>query len=603
MAQLDALLVYVVTTTAPDDFARRPQLGLYYIAQYATSHGYSVKVDNLCSNDLVGPRLVRLLRKNKCRLLGFYVDQENLWDLRRILPSLCEAVPDVRIVVGGPQVTADPYTVMERLPDVACAVIGDGELPFLQLLECQNFDEVSLDRCESLVYRSKEGMKETPICTIVNDLDIYPIPRRRELTVDEEFEFAPAMISGRGCPGRCAFCFEGSQSRHLKKLRLHSVDRFMEEFEYLTTSFDHSYICILDDTFVSNHKRLREICHRLIDKYDDRVKWYCEGRVDTLARHKDLMPLMIDAGLVRLQIGGESGNQAVLDAYRKGITLEQILDVVDQAHDNGLLSMHANFIIGGAHETKQTFEDTRNLAVELLRRAPGCAAVGASYFTPYPQTPMYDDPESYGIEIIDDEVLTGAGDRHAFCRTKELSRFEIIEMWHQYRSDTSNAMAALCKTLSRSDVVRQFEAYYKLGLATDWYDMLNVSGGLSRYFKATMTLNAKTLPQVKSGDFARAYPVRTVELVASRDKRFIVPLYTDQVRELDSLESILIELSAGKLTLDEIVKMVEVRLGLVDELDVRHTIIEKFKSFDEDFLVYWNTDERELIEDGEQDLA
>ena len=51
--KFDALLVYVEASPHPWFLSRRRQLGLYYVAQHATDAGFSVRVENLSSNDEV----------------------------------------------------------------------------------------------------------------------------------------------------------------------------------------------------------------------------------------------------------------------------------------------------------------------------------------------------------------------------------------------------------------------------------------------------------------------------------------------------------------------------------------------------------------------
>jgi anaerobic magnesium-protoporphyrin IX monomethyl ester cyclase len=167
----------------------------------------------------------------------------------------------------------------------------------------------------------------TPPRRQIEQLDRLSIPERRKLSVDPE-TVNPMMITGRGCVGKCAFCYESTQAEHGKHLRLPSVERSLKEFDYLVQEFKNSYIMIVDDAFVSNAKRLTEFCNQLFYRYNGEVKWFCESRVDILARNPELLPLMIKAGLIRLQVGGESGNQHILDLYGKGTTLQQMRTVV-----------------------------------------------------------------------------------------------------------------------------------------------------------------------------------------------------------------------------------------------------------------------------------
>ncbi len=598
---LDALLAYVEAEPTTWMYSRRPQLGLYYLAQHAADAGYRVQVDNLSANDFVTERIVRLLRAHSCGILGLYVDHDNSWTLRRILPEIKGRIPDLVVLLGGPQVTADPEATLDRIPEALCGALGEGEETFVEILAMPALTPDALRCCPGLVVRTDAGLVRTAPRLPVDPLDRLSIPRRRELTVGGAYPFLPTMIAGRGCTGHCAFCYEGRAGRTGKRLRLHSAQRCIEEFVYLAEHLKQGYLCILDDTFVADARRLREFCNALIAKYHGRIKWFCEARVDTLTRFPDLLPLMVEAGLLRLQVGGESGCQSVLDAYRKGITLDQIRSAVESARTSGLLSLYVNFIIGGARETHETYSRTRDFALELLRMAPGCAAVGGSYFTPYPGTAMDEHPEEFGIRIVDREVVTGMGDKHVFCRTEELSRFQILEYGHDFQKGVADTMRELCKQLPYDVIRKQFQAYYDHDLATEWYESLTENPSLANYFHSIVGGRAKTLDDI-AWRKTTAYPMRVVDLVASKDGKYLLPLSTGGVHELDELESTIMELSSGKLSLDDVVEVVSAELPGVDEASVRLSIMDRYANLSNEYLVVWKTSRRKRHKGGDPSI-
>lgn len=85
--------------------------------------------------------------------------------------------------------------------------------------------------------------------------------------------------------GKCAFCYEGS--REHTKLRIRNIDSCIEEIDYLIRTYHVKYINIVDDTFVLNRVRTEEFCNKLIEKYNGKVKWYCEARADVLSKNID----------------------------------------------------------------------------------------------------------------------------------------------------------------------------------------------------------------------------------------------------------------------------------------------------------------------------
>ncbi len=516
---LDALLVHIQAASMPWMFQRQAQLGLYYLAQHATDKGFRVLVDNLSSNDHVVRRLSRILNERTCRLIGFYVDQDNLWTLRRILTPLKRLMPDLKVVLGGPQVTTDPEFTLNNIPEALCGVVGEGEETFAELLSLPNLSSENLEKCRGLIINVDGIIVKTEPRELIEPLDRLSIPQRKKLSIDPKTVGA-TMITGRGCIGHCAFCYEGGHHEHGKKIRLHSVKRSLEEFDYLVREFDRSYITIVDDSFVTNVSRLKEFCKEVKAKYGDKIKWFCESRVDVLAKNPDLLPTMIEAGLIRLQVGGESGNQHILDLYGKGTTLEQMHTVVESAKKNGLLSIYANFIVGGACETQETYRKTRDFALGLLDLAPGCMEVGSSFYTPYPGTRMFEKPEAFGIEVVDREVVTGAGDEHAFCKTQELSRFDILAINLDFKRSVSQKMKELCKQLPFEVIKKHFQAFHNWNLSTEWYEVLVGDQSRYAYFKSILSGGAKDFADIAQQNFSEAYPWRTIDLVTSENGKY-----------------------------------------------------------------------------------
>lgn len=65
----------------------------------------------------------------------------------------------------------------------------------------------------------------------------------------------------------------------------------------------------------------------------------------------------------------------------------------------GIHGITGNFIIGGAHESKESLAESKKLAKEMIHRAKGIIELYTVYFAPYPNTKMVREPENFGIQI------------------------------------------------------------------------------------------------------------------------------------------------------------------------------------------------------------
>jgi anaerobic magnesium-protoporphyrin IX monomethyl ester cyclase len=299
--------------------------------------------------------------------------------------------------------------------------------------------------------------------------------------------------------------------------------------------------------------------------------------------------LMVEAGLVRLQIGGESGDQRILDVYDKGVRLKEIVAVVEQATSADLLSILVNFIVGGAFETLETYERTREFALDLLRRAPGRAAVGKSFYTPYPGTPIYEDPGSYGLQVLDWDAVTGQIDKHVFCRTEQLSRQQILALGQDFDEQKDETMRELALRLPSELIERHFRAEHRWALSTEWHEFLARDPAMRNYFHAVVRVGALGLQQAEARAFAGCYPMRTVEPVSPTGQNYAIQGLLGREQHLEPLESLVFELSAGKLSFEEILSRIADRLSVRDATDLRDEIVACYRRFDRDYLVVWPT--------------
>jgi len=168
-----------------------------------------------------------------------------------------------------------------------------------------------------------------------------------------------------------------------------------------------------DETFTANRRRVIDICKGIVER-GHKFSWICNARVDTV--DEEMLRYMKAAGCHLIKFGVESGNQEVLDAIRKGITLEQTHQAFEWCNSVGI-STHAHFMVGSPGETHSSLQDTLNLAIEI---EPTTATFGIC--TPYPGTPLFrevakKDPSIRdGSENAQMERLHVQGDfNHLYC--------------------------------------------------------------------------------------------------------------------------------------------------------------------------------------------
>src|SRR5690606_23161367 len=128
--------------------------------------------------------------------------------------------------------------------------------------------------------------------------------------------------------------------------------------------------------------------------------FFCEGRAEVITRHPDMVDMMVEAGMARLQIGIETGNQKMMDEYDKHLQVEQVWQTVEHCNKVGGLTVAGNFILGGPRETEETFQETMEFVTGLLKAAPGVFECVNSFLCPLPGTPLAYNPEAFGLKVL-----------------------------------------------------------------------------------------------------------------------------------------------------------------------------------------------------------
>jgi anaerobic magnesium-protoporphyrin IX monomethyl ester cyclase len=547
--KLDALLVRIRTLNHfTRGYMEDEQLGLLYIATYCRRHGYAVGV--LDEYSFTPQLLEKTLSESGARVVGFYCDHENTSAVIRSIQWI-KSRSDVLCVAGGPQVSAAPWNarIFAESP-VDIAVAGEGEDAFLAILGCFAKQDPALEDIAGISYRVNGGIRTTEPRPPVKDLDRFPFPDRNLNYYGKKMEGAENLVTSRGCPSRCAFCFEGRPVG----VRVRSVENVLEEVEMLLRERRMEYVAILDDLFTIDYKRVAAICDgfRALQRKYHKFYWFCEGRVDVISRHPEMAPAMREAGLIRLQIGVESGSQKVLDAYNKGITLDEIRQCVDICYDADILSVVGNVILGGALEDRETFNDTLAFTCELMDRAPGCYDFNTTILTPYPGTAVYETPEKFGLKLLDRDCVTGMGDNYAFAETAALSKWEIMDCRHLFMEAVEAKAASLIGKVSEGRRLRHFRAWYLYGIQTIWFQVFSTQKRLYNYYGLQVSGGKKTVSSVPPEDLGRFKPIRTIGIGSSVDGRLVLPFMQPSLK-LSKTGGRILELCCGKLTVDQIV--------------------------------------------------
>ncbi len=288
------------------------------------------------------------------------------------------------VVMGGPHVSFCDGDAL-RSGAVDFVIRNEGEQSFASLVKSL-CGEMPIETVKGLSYLKNGEIERTPDQPFIEDLDSLPLPARELLPLHlygGPIEGRPttSMMTSRGCPFTCNFCSSSQLFGH--RWRTRSVESIFEEMELLHRKYRFSGLCILDDTFTLNVDRTIKLSEKLEKKRWD-LAWSALSHVRVVARNPDMFRRMARAGLRSIFIGFESGNQEVLEGYRKSATVKESYEAMKILKENAL-KVTGSFIIGALNESREMINETISFAKKLN---PDSAQF--TILTPYPGTKLYE---------------------------------------------------------------------------------------------------------------------------------------------------------------------------------------------------------------------
>jgi radical SAM superfamily enzyme YgiQ (UPF0313 family) len=368
-----------------------PIYGLGYLAAVSRDAGHTVSIFDGNHERASLEHYYEAVRLFRPDLLGFTVMCTGFGRLIQILKYIRARGINVPMIVGGPQIAANPLEFTKYL-EVDFGCYGEGEKTLLELIDHLEEAEAWKD-IKGLVFRDRKGQyHQTPPRPLLKDLDTLPFPAY-DLMKLLDFNHTPVtwpvkklpyanIYTTRGCPFSCTFC--SSHTIWGKRMRARKPEKCVDEIQYLMREFGVREIFIGDDNFTFNKKHPMAFCEELLRRNID-IPWQCPNglRIDTL--DEELLVTMKRAGCHAIGLGIESGNDDILKTIKKNLSTALIREKLHLINKVGIRTQ-GFFILGFPHESRNQILDTIRFAIEL----PLQSSV-FSIMTPYPGSEVYED--------------------------------------------------------------------------------------------------------------------------------------------------------------------------------------------------------------------
>jgi radical SAM superfamily enzyme YgiQ (UPF0313 family) len=252
------------------------------------------------------------------------------------------------VILGGSGFSIFPQALL-HLSGADFGIQGEGEVSLPALLGALE-QRTDYSAIPGLVYRRNGSIVANPAQRL-NLAELNPATRPDSLMGYYLRETGMLNLqTQRGCSCHCEYCtyplIEGA------RFRRRPAESVADELAELHRR-GVKYVVIVDSIFNSSPEHVQQVCESILRR-NLKMRWACFLRPAGLT--VDLVQLMARAGLAHVEFGTDSFSDAVLAAYGKRFTFDDVLRSHELAWQAKVDCCHF-LICGGLGETRDTLEE------------------------------------------------------------------------------------------------------------------------------------------------------------------------------------------------------------------------------------------------------
>lgn len=355
----------VVLSTLNSKFIHS-SLALRYLKAYGEAHGQAYDIVEYTINMPV-LHILSDITEHDIDILGFACYIWNIEMTLHVVDMVKAVRPDIKIVLGGPEVSFTADELLERCPNIDYIVQGEGEEAFHALVTALQLGNDGLDpvipgvrgRRDSSILGSLEAVE-------VSDLSSIPFPYTEEDMEDLEHKII-YYESSRGCPFSCQYCLSGNKNT----VRFFPQERTLEELQWF---IDHGVkqVKFVDRTFNCAPHHHRPLMEFMRDSDTD-MNFHLEMEPELMTEWETNILCETPPGRIQIEVGVQSTHKKTLDAINRYNDWPYIQKSIRPIIQAGRTHVHMDLIVGLPHEDFKRFGQSFN---DLFSLQPHALQIG-----------------------------------------------------------------------------------------------------------------------------------------------------------------------------------------------------------------------------------
>ncbi len=336
----------ILLTTLNSKFIHS-NLAIRYLKEYVRDIVH-IKTMEFTINQQVESVVAEIFKINP-DMVGFSTYIWNIEMTMEICRILKVVLPDIKILLGGPEVSYDSVEVLQKNSFIDYIIYGEGEDSFRELIESKDLCDI-----KGLVFRNERNeIVINPPRGLLKNLDNIPSPYDN---VGDEFKNRIVYYeSSRGCPFNCEFCLSST----IKGVRYFTIDRVKNDLKNLILG-GVSQVKFVDRTFNANKEYSREIMEFIMEINPDEINFHFEVTAHLIDDETMEFLKTPKEGLFQFEIGVQSTNPRTIDAIGRVTDFERLKYVTNTIKSYKNIHQHLDLIVGLPYEDYNSFRNSFN---------------------------------------------------------------------------------------------------------------------------------------------------------------------------------------------------------------------------------------------------
>ena len=331
----------------------------------------------------------------------------NINQINNISKNLKKVLPNIKIILGGPEVSYNSVEYLKENSFVDIIIRGEGEKTFKEITEWILYNKYDISDIKGITYRNEDVIISNDDREALN-LDEIPFAYDDLSDMDNKIIYYETQ---RGCPYNCKYCLSSIE----KGVRFLSIERIKSDLRFF---LEHKVkqVKFVDRTFNCNRSHANFIWKYIMENDNNITNFHMEIIADIIDDEQLEFLKNARPGLFQFEIGVQSTNELTISEIKRNTYFDKLSYVVKKIKEGKNIHQHLDLIAGLPFEDynsfKKSFDDVYYLEPEQFQLGFLKLLKGSA---------LKDDASKYGIVYRDTapyEVLY----------TKEISYSDMLKL-------------------------------------------------------------------------------------------------------------------------------------------------------------------------------